>query len=109
MLSSTIVESNLRKFPTKKYVTYYCSMLQRNEIPCDIIKIILSMMIKTDEIPLRIIIIEIISSIFTINIENIRLPKNIDITYEEIHEIMILKMFYIAVSNIRGKSFKNTH
>lgn len=93
-------EKSMAKFSMDKYITYYCGMLHMGEIPRDIIIVILSMMISTDEIHSRLQIMEMISSIFNINIKNLEIPLESDLTDKEIYEIIIFKLFYITTNNL---------
>ena len=97
------IDSNTRKkylarFPTNKYVTFTCC-IQNIYLPSDVVKCILNIMINTDKIHIRLLITEIILSVFKIDALNIYFPKEGDLSYEEIHEAMLLKMFKITLQS----------
>lgn len=103
-------EMCLTEFPMDKYITYYCGMLHMGELPEDIIRIILSIMISTDEIHFRLLIAETLSFVINIKPEHIQLPKNSDLTVQEIREIMLLKIFYICINEtVHSSEWKMHH
>ena len=92
------IRKSLDKFPMDKYITYYCGMLHNNELPEDVIRLILFSMISTDEVIFRLLIIGTIMPILKINTDDIKLPTESDLTQQEIYEAMVLKVFHISIS-----------
>jgi hypothetical protein len=79
-------------------------MLHLGIMPMDIIKYIMYIMIATDKIHRRLLITEMVLSLFDVPL-NIDLPKECNLNFAEIHEAMIMKMFEIA---IRPNKFQAT-
>ena len=93
----------ISQFPFNKYITFRCSMQLLDHLPPDTIKYILSIMIDTDHIQLRLLIAEMVHSIF--NIQMLNIPKFHKLSHEEVHEAMIFKIVYIILVRLNNDKF----
>ena len=97
---------HMPKFPINKYITFRCAMNHIGELPEDIIKYLLYLIIGTDKIDFRLKITETILEYFNIETLNIQFPKEGNLSYGEIHEAMALKMFHISLMVFDERSYK---
>lgn len=88
----------LSKFPTRKYTTFKNSMMAI--LPVDVIRYIMYIMIDTDKIDLRLLMTESIYFYFGVKNLSIQFPS-CHLTYEEMHEAMIVKLFDIILTDHR--------
>jgi hypothetical protein len=93
---------HLSKFPSNKYTIFKCIMLHINELPEDVIKYILYMMIDTDKIHLRLSIVESLLLLFNIEKLDIEFPKS-TLTFWEMHEAMLIKIYENRYENLSKK------
>jgi hypothetical protein len=102
---------HLPKFPIIKYITFCCVMNHLSELPDDVIKYILYIIIGVDRIDFRLRITEFMLSYFNIESLNIQIPSSFvgNMSYEAIHEATILKIFHIALMNDTDKPFKEQY
>lgn len=84
----------LSKFPTRKYTTFKNSMMPI--LPVDVIRYIMYIMIDTDKIELRLLMTESIYFYFGVRNLSIQFPS-CHLTYEEMHEAMVVKLFAIIL------------
>jgi hypothetical protein len=89
--------THLPKFPINKYTTFYCVMKHLDVIPMDIIRYIIGIICDTDQIHFRLLISEMLLSLFNITQLNIQFPANCNLTFEELHEATLMKIFKIIV------------
>jgi hypothetical protein len=87
-------KKHLSKFPSSKYTTFKCVMLEINELPVDVINYILYIMIDTDKIHLRLSIVEYLLLLFDIEKLNIEFPK-CSLNFWEMQEVILIKMYEI--------------
>ena len=106
ILDKSTRRKHMSKFPMDKYVTFRCAMNHIGELPEDIIKYLLYLIIGTDKIDLRLKITEIILEYFNIESLNIQFPKEGNLSYGEIHEAMALKMFHISLMAFDKHNYK---
>lgn len=82
----------ISNFPMKKYTTFYYSL---PELPMDVIKYIMYIMIDTDKIHLRLSIMEALFLHLNINKLNIKFPE-CSLNFYEMQEAMLIKLYSIV-------------
>lgn len=86
----------LSNFPMKKYTTFYhCLAEFLPELPMDVVKYIMSMMIDTDKIHLRLSVMEAMLLHLNVNQLNIEFP-NCSLDFNEMHEAMLIKLYMLS-------------
>jgi len=109
ILDKSTRTKHLSKFPMDKYITFRCVMNHLGDLPDDIIKYMLYIIIGVDKIDFRLRITEFILSYFIIDSLNIQFPLGGNLPYEAIHEAMIFKIFHIALMYDTGTPYKEQY
>lgn len=100
----------LHRFPMERYVGFMCAMKQMQESPegllNDVINYILHIIMDVDRIDFRLKITELVLQYFRIDALHIQYPDS-DISRNQMHEGMILKLFHVAIMSHTKNGFKS--